>query len=313
MNKLYQGITVFGPTASGKTALAVKLAQLLGGEVVNADSRQLYKGMTILTAAPTAEDMQGIPHHLFEYLDAKEKISVTEYAAQAQLKVKEILAKGKVPILCGGTGFYLKVLQEGMSDIPAVSEELVSELRTQHQALGADTLHDELKKVDPTLALKIAPKDTQRLLRALGIYKQTGRPLSYYQSLPPEGALSVHILNVSLQPSREWLNPRIEKRFSLMENEGVENEMRALYEQGYSLNDHGIQTLGAREFFQFFMGELSREEVSEEVVKQTLKYAKRQLTWARTQFKGNIVLQDPCDDVRTIVNAFKNEKSLLGV
>ena len=300
-----KGIVIFGPTASGKTALAVRLAKTLGGEVVNADSRQLYEGMTILTAAPTAEDMQGIPHHLFEILNPKEKITATAYAEKARACIRDILARGKVPIVCGGTGFYLKVLFEGISSIPTVCDDLQKDLRDTCTAKGGAAMLAELKEVDPVIAEKLFEGDTQRILRALGVYHQTGRPLSYFQSLPPEGGLTLPFLHVSLQPEKAWLDARIEKRFGLMEKAGVEAEMRTLKNAGYALTDHGIQTLGAREFFQYFEDERSYESVAEDILLQTKQYAKRQLTWARTQFKSDIILPNPCDDAESIIAAFQ--------
>ena len=144
--QLYKGVVIFGPTASGKTALSIKLARLLDGEVVNADSRQLYKGMRILTAAPTVADMQNIPHHLFEMLDPKEKITASDYANLAKEKIADILSRGKVPIICGGTGFYLKVLFEGIAQMPDVDEILLQQLRDEHQKFGGEHMHASLPR-----------------------------------------------------------------------------------------------------------------------------------------------------------------------
>ena len=151
-------------------------------------------------------------------------------------------------------------------------------------------------------------KDTQRILRALAVYQQTGKPLSYYQNLPLKGGVNEPFLKVSLQPEKQWLNARIEKRYLVMEENGVEAEMKALFDAGYSLDHHGIQTLGAREFFQMFEGERGREEVSEKIILQTKQYAKRQLTWARTQFSSDVVLAEPCDDVHLIFTKFTAKK-----
>lgn len=300
----YAGVVIFGPTASGKTSLSIELAKEVGGEVINADSRQLYSDMTVLTAAPNKEEQGNVPHHLFEILSPKQKVSVTDYTDMAKRAVTDVIARGKVPIICGGTGFYLKVLREGISNIPDVCDELKEELRTQAEEFGNEKLLEELKQVDPVIAERLDAGNTQRIMRALGVYKQTGRALSYYQSLPPEGAISEKMLYVVLQPDRDWLNARIEKRFSLMGKAGVEDEMRVLKNAGYSLKDHGIQTLGAREFFEYFNGDKTYESVAEEILKQTKAYAKRQRTWARTQYNADVVLTESSDGLKEILEAF---------
>lgn len=305
---MYAGIVLFGPTASGKTSLSIRLAQALDGEVINADSRQLYKGMTILTAAPTQDEQQGIAHHLFEMLDPRESISVARYADMAKQAVDDILSRGKIPIICGGTGFYLNVLMQGISTIPEIDEAIKFNLKQRAAVEGNAVLLHELKQVDTILGGRLKEADTQRILRALGVYQQTGKTLSHFQSLPKEGALEHKMLCVSLQPDKAWLNERIEARYHQMKKCGVEAEMQSLKDAGYTTDDHGIQTLGAREFFAYLEGRMSKEGVSDQIIRQTKKYAKRQLTWARTQYASDVILSEPCNDIEVILSRYKNSK-----
>ena len=284
--KEMDGITVFGPTASGKTKLALDIAKAVDGEIINADSRQIYAYMPILTACPSNEEYEQVPHHLFEVLDPREKLTAYEYAGHVKDVVADVKSRGKKPILCGGTGFYIKVCLEGISPVPSVPDDIVQYFSQQPN----EALHPYLMQIDPETAENTPLEDTQRLIRALSVFKHTGKPLSEFQKMPRQGGLGGTWHKIALQPDREWLMERIEARYDQMVEAGVEAELRKMFDAGYSRSDHGIDALGCREFFSYFNMETSLEEVRESIIKQTKAYAKRQITWARTQYKPDEII-----------------------
>jgi len=280
-------IVLFGPTASGKTAAAVRLARAVGGEVINADSRQLYRQMPVITACPGPEERAACPHHLFEVLDPTQRCSAAMWAGMAQEAIAQVLARGRVPLLVGGTGFYLRALMEGVSAIPDVPPAVEASFR------GADprALHAQLRDVDPPLAARLQPTDTQRLVRALAVARHTGVALSEWQQGARAGA-PYAFARLALSPDRAVLHARIARRWQAMLDAGVVDEVRALRAAGYDPALPAMTGLGIPELGAYLDGALTLEEAGRRVVAGSRRYAKRQVTWLRHSYHPDRVFAD---------------------
>ena len=274
-------LVICGPTASGKTALGVALAQALGGEVVSADSMQIYRGMDIGTAKPTKEEMGGIPHHMLDVADPAEDYSVARYVHDADACVRDILSRGKLPIVVGGTGLYIDNLIAGRDFAPftgAWREKLQARAREE----GLPVLHEELRRIDPDRAEKLHPNDEKRILRALEVWYETGETITAHdertRSLPPK----YDALRVCLQFSRrEDMWDRIDRRVDLMMEAGLEEEVRSLLTSGVPPTATAMQAIGYKEFASALRGEEPIAQAVAEVKLRSRQYAKRQLTWFR--------------------------------
>ena len=274
-------LVICGPTASGKTALGVALAQALGGEVVSADSMQIYRGMDIGTAKPTKEEMGGIPHHMLDVADPAEDYSVARYVHDADACVRDILSRGKLPIVVGGTGLYIDNLIAGRDFAPftgAWREKLQARAREE----GLPALHEELRRIDPDRAEKLHPNDEKRILRALEVWYETGETITAHdertRSLPPK----YDALRVCLQFSRrEDMWDRIDRRVDLMMEAGLEEEVRSLLTSGVPPTATAMQAIGYKEFAAALRGEEPIAQAVAEVKLRSRQYAKRQLTWFR--------------------------------
>ena len=277
-------IAVVGPTASGKTALSIRLAQALDGEIISCDSMQIYRGMCIGTAAPTVEEMAGIPHHLIGFLPPSEEFSVADYRERAVACIEDITSRGKTPIFCGGTGLYLDALLR-VSEFSEVekSEELRRELTEYAAVNGNEALHAQLAEVDPEAAAAIHPNNVRRVVRALEMYRLTGVTKTEWdkRSLVQEAAYDARILALDYH-DRTILHRRIEMRVDQMMEMGLEAEVRALYEAGL-LKPKSIagQAIGYKEFLPYLAGECPLSAVADEIKAATRRYARRQLTWFR--------------------------------
>ncbi|MCJ8316771.1 tRNA (adenosine(37)-N6)-dimethylallyltransferase MiaA [Idiomarina sp.] len=273
-------ITIYGPTAAGKTALSLALCDKLDCEIISVDSALIYRGMDIGTAKPTPEEQAKVPHHLIDICDPSETYSAADFQRDALRLIDDIQARGKVPLLVGGTMLYFKALLEGLSQLPESDASVRQKLTQEMEASGLAALHDRLKTVDPVSANRIHPNDPQRTLRALEVYEVSGKTLT---ELTKErfGQLNKPVYQFAIAPKeRSVLHQRIEQRFDQMLSEPFEDEVRKLFERGDLHEDlPSIRSVGYRQMWQYLNGELSYEEMRERGIIATRQLAKRQLTW----------------------------------
>ena len=270
-------IAVVGPTASGKSALGIALAHELGGEVVNVDSMQLYKGMDIGTAKLPVEEREGIPHHLLDIWGVTRTASVAEYQELAVATVEEIMARGKVPVLVGGSMLYVQSLIDAWA-FPPTDPTVRAKYEERLAEIGVDALHAELAQVDPQAARVIEDKDPRRTVRALEVIELTGKP--FQASQPPKNAAprwGTRILG--LCTNAEWLNPRIELRTKLMFEQGLIDETRGLVDAGLVRDSTAGRAIGYAQVLAMLDGELTEDEAVEQTITGTRRYVRRQRSW----------------------------------
>ncbi|MFD3303634.1 tRNA (adenosine(37)-N6)-dimethylallyltransferase MiaA [Alteromonas macleodii] len=282
INSALPVIAIMGPTASGKTGLALDIAAKVESEVISVDSALVYKGMDIGTAKPTQEEQAGVVHHLIDIIDPAESYSVSQFVNDTNALIGDILARGKVPILAGGTMMYFNALINGISPLPKSDEKIRDEITQQAQRLGWSKLHDELRGVDPISGERIHPNDPQRITRALEVYRSTGKTLTHWQQQEGEKC-PYNIAQFAIAPAdRAVLHERIATRFDLMLEQGFENEVVKLYERSDLHEDlPSIRSVGYRQMWQYLDGQLSYAEMRERGIIATRQLAKRQLTWLR--------------------------------
>lgn len=272
-------IAVVGPTASGKTALAVEIAKRFGGEIVSCDSMQIYKELSVGTARPTEEEMQGIPHHLIGFAGLREDYSVADYVADARKTIAEIRARENVPIICGGTGLYIDSLLGNIEFSEIKSDPaLRDDLRKYLDKHGPEALHERLRELDPEIAAKLHPNNTGRVIRAIEVCELTGIPMSEHQRRSKEHPTPYETAWIGLCFSeRETLYARINRRAEEMLQNGLIDEARLLLERGGT--GTVMQAIGYKELFPYLRGEETLAEAAEILKQETRRYAKRQLTW----------------------------------
>lgn len=274
-------LTIAGPTAVGKTDLSIQVAEALDAEIVSADSRQVYKELNIGTATPDDDLLQQVPHHFINERSLHEPFSAGGYAQEANDRIRDILSRGKTPIIVGGATLYLHAVQCGLADIPDVDDEVRQQLETRLEDEGKEALYEELKRVDPSQAEKADPTKTQRVIRALEVYHGTGKPLTYYYENQPEPPFTY--TTIVLNRDREKLYDRINRRVDRMLDAGLMDEVRDVMEiEGVRLDEPPLSTIGYREPIQYLQGEIDDfDEMVRLVKRNTRRYAKRQLTWFR--------------------------------
>ena len=280
--KLKTAVLIAGPTASGKSALAMKLAERIGGEIVNADSMQVYRELRVLTARPGEADEARVPHHLYGFLGAADACSAGIWAGHAARAMQEIEGRGRIPVLVGGTGLYFRALIEGLSPIPDIPPEVTASVRAEVAEAGAGA-HDLLRAADPKLAETIRPSDRQRISRGIEVKRATGKPLSEWQALPPEPLVEGNFLKTVLAPARELLYSRIDARFRQMIRAGALEEVEALMALDLDPSLPLMKALGLRPLIAHLKGEISLDEAILIGQAESRRYAKRQETWFRTQ------------------------------
>ncbi|MGS0539607.1 tRNA (adenosine(37)-N6)-dimethylallyltransferase MiaA [Xanthomonas oryzae] len=281
-------IALMGPTASGKTALALEAAERWTGEIVSVDSALVYRGLEIGAAKPDAAMRAAVPHHLLDLRDPWQVYSAAEFADDARQAIAQIVARGKLPILAGGTGLYFRALLEGLSHLPEADRAVRASIAAEAAQIGWAGLHSELARVDPVAAARIHATDPQRIQRALEVYRISGRPISYWQALPPGPRLPVRVLKVVLAPrERAVLHGRIERRLDAMLAQGFLAEVeqvRALPQMravAAPLDLPAVRAVGYRQAWEYLDGAGSLAEFRDKAIQATRQLAKRQLTWLR--------------------------------
>ena len=283
MSVLPSAIFLMGPTASGKTAAAVELARHLPVELISVDSALVYQDMNIGTAKPDAATLAVAPHHLIDLIDPTEVYSAAAFRNDALRLMQEISARGKIPLLVGGTMLYFRALRFGLSDLPQADVEVRENIEEQAARHGWPAMHTELSKVDPQTAARIKPNDSQRIQRALEIYHVSGQPMSALLALQEEYLFPYNLIPLALIPSeRKLLHDRIATRFADMLKRGLAEELRELQKK-YPLNSNmaSMRCVGYRQAWQYLAGEIDKSSLLEQGIAATRQLAKRQLTWLR--------------------------------
>lgn len=287
-------ILITGPTASGKSALAVALAKQHNGVVVNADSMQVYDTLHVLTARPSAADMDGIAHHLYGHVPVSQHYSTGEWFRDAADMLRVVRNEGKIPVFVGGTGLYFKALTGGLSDMPAVPAAIRDDVRGRLLAEGAEALHAILSRKDPETAVTLRPGDGQRIARALEIFEATGQSIRLFQArqgpvaIDPDRAMKIVVL-----PERALLRQRIDRRFASMLESGAVEEVEALLSLDLKPEMPAMKAIGVPQIAAMLSGSMSKAEVIETSSAATRQYAKRQMTWFRNQLDDSWLRWDP--------------------
>lgn len=291
MNKNYDVVAIIGPTASGKTALSIELAKWLDGEIINGDSMQVYKQLDIGTAKITKEEMQGVPHHLLDIKEPTENFSVAEYQQLVRAKIEEIKARGKLPIIVGGTGLYV---QSVLYDFNFTKEEVNEEARKAYyqelEKIGPEAMHARLAKLDPETAKTIHPNNTRRVIRALEMVELSGTSKASEEHHRGDKPMYNHLI-LGLDMDREKLYERINLRVDMMMEKGLLEEAKALYDAGIR-DTQAVKAIGYKELFAYFDGFCTLQEAIDQIKQNSRRYAKRQLTYFRNKMDVHWVSND---------------------
>ena len=272
-------IVICGPTGIGKTALALEFAMKFQGEIISADSMQVYRYMSIGTAKPTPEEQVRVPHHIIDIINPDESFDAARYSRMTRKIIIDLHKNGLVPFVVGGTGLYIKTLVHGLFEPESTDPNVRKRLREEADALGTAFLHDRLKKTDPDTAGKIHPNDTYRIIRALEVNEVTGRTISNHHREHLFRDNPFRTLKIGLQMEREMLYDRINRRVDAMIDAGLVDEVKSLLKKGYSPDLKSMQSIGYRHMAGFIKGDLSWDEALRTLKRDTRRYAKRQLTW----------------------------------
>jgi len=287
----FDAVLIAGPTASGKSALALKLARDFGGAVINADSMQVYRELPVLSARPDEAEQKLAPHYLYGFVSALEPFSVAKWLEAAASALAECRAKELPPFVVGGTGLYFAALTEGLSPIPELHASIRVEARRRLAEIGNERFHAELALRDPVMGERLAPGDGQRLVRAWEVIEATGQSLAEWQQLKGTPVLSGSSARFVLKPDRAWLQARIATRFEAMIDAGALDEVRALKAQGLNNDWPAGRALGVPQLSAFLDGRLSLEQAKADAIAETRRYAKRQTTWFRHQMPDWTVVE----------------------
>jgi len=274
-------LVVVGPTASGKKKFALKAAERYGGEIISADSRKVYRFLDIGTAKPSREDRAGIPHHLIDIVDPDEPFSAGEWVRRASQAVENILARGALPVISGGTGFYLEAFQNGLNESIDAGQGVRNKLENELAENGLESLYNTLKNIDSARAAELHKNDAFRIMRALEVYYSTGKPFSALRNEPRVSGGDYDYYIVGLRMEREELYRRIGHRVDSMVLNGLLGEIEAILDRGYTRNLISLDTVGYKEWFQYLDGNDSFEQCVELIKRNTRRYSKRQITWFR--------------------------------
>lgn len=313
-------ICIAGPTASGKTAAAMAIAQHHAVEIISVDSALVYRGMDIGTAKPTPDELAAVPHHLVDIRDPLQAYSAAEFVADAEHLIQEISARGRLPLLVGGTMLYFKALFDGLDDMPKADPAVRAVLAAEAAAQGWPALHAELARVDPATAARLAPNDSQRISRALEVFRVSGRPLSFFhaqgaakKAAAGEGDTAAPVL-ISLEPQdRAWLHERIALRFDAMLAAGFIDEVKALRARG-DLNPDlpSMRCVGYRQAWEALDGDYPMAELRDKGIFATRQLAKRQITWLRSMPRRRVVACDEPQALQQVLEIVNTQTPIRG-
>lgn len=309
----YDMICLAGPTASGKSGLAVAIAQQCNGAIINTDSMQVYAGIPIISAAPDETEQNGVPHYLFGHIDPARRYSQADWLQAATDAVASIRANGQIPILVGGTGFYFKAAIEGIVPMPEISTEIKAKAVAMLDEYGNEELYNQLADIDPALAQRLAPGDSQRLLRGMEIWLATNIPLSQWQKGTPRGQLAGRMLCVYLRPPRAALYQRINARFEHMISHGAVDEISALHDRKLNETLPAMKAVGMPPILEMLDGNIDITTATQLAQRDSRRYAKRQFTWFDHQYNADVVIDYFPEDahreraIQTILSNYQKE------
>jgi len=302
-------LIIGGPTASGKTEISFRIAKEINGEIISSDSRQFYKEINIGTDKPPIWMRNQIPHHFIDFLSLKEQFDVYEYKNLVYEKIKEIMLRGKTPIIVGGSGFYIRVLIKGLFPLPSELKEKQKEIRKKIENEKTEKLYEKLKEIDPIISEKIHPNDRYRIIRAIEIYQLTGKNMSFWQRQKPEKILNEfgEILYFILIRERNLINERIEKRVEKMFESGWIDEVKKLREESFEEDLKFKAPIGYKEIIDYLNGKYSLEETKRIIVKKTKEYARKQIIWFKKEEGIFINFSKDEETIRKILEEFKDD------
>ncbi|MBI5180635.1 MAG: tRNA (adenosine(37)-N6)-dimethylallyltransferase MiaA [Nitrospirae bacterium] len=272
-------LVIAGPTAVGKTRIAIELAKELNGEIISADSRQIYKGVDIGAAKPSKDEQAAVKHHMLNVVNPDESFSVGEYKRSSEKIIEDIWQRNRLPIIAGGTGLYIRAVIDGLWEGPKADKELRDKLKKEEEAFGNGHLYNKLKEVDPETAEKTKPNDLVRIIRSLEVYYKEGKPISYFHRLHGFQEKNYNVMLIGLTMERGRLYKKIEERVDEMINSGLIDEVKCLLKKGYDENISSMTGVGYRQVIGYLRGDYNLEEAVRLIKRDTKRYAKRQYTW----------------------------------
>ncbi|MBI1936813.1 MAG: tRNA (adenosine(37)-N6)-dimethylallyltransferase MiaA [Ignavibacteriales bacterium] len=280
-------IVIVGPTCSGKTKLSISLAEKMNGEIISADSRQIYKYLDIGTAKPLPEELRKVKHHFVDCFEPEGDYNVSKFETDALNIIEKLFAENKTPILCGGSGLYIKALVDGIFNTIDVDVEFREELKKNRELFGNEHLYEELKKVDPVSAANMLPQNWKRVMRALEVYHLSGVPIRQFQEIYKRDNVNISFVQFGLNWERQILYKNIEKRVDKMIGDGLVDEVEKILSKGYSKELNSLNTVGYKEIISFLNNEYPLERAIELIKRNTRRFAKRQMTWFRKDERIN--------------------------
>ncbi|MFH2063949.1 MAG: tRNA (adenosine(37)-N6)-dimethylallyltransferase MiaA [Pseudomonadota bacterium] len=297
-------VIICGPTGIGKTAAAIELARIFSGEIISADSMQVYREMDIGTAKPTRTEQESVPHHMINLVNPDEPFDAAVFAAMADSVITSLVQQGRLPFVVGGTGLYIKALIHGLSRARPADANVLSRLKQEAKQSGPEALHQRLEKCDPEAAKKIHPHDAFRIIRALEIFEATGNPITSFHEKHQFADTKYQTLKICLSAEREELYSRINQRVDIMLEQGLLAEVEQLLRKGYTADLKSMQSLGYRHMTEFLSGKTPWEETVHNMKQDTRRYAKRQLTWFKADPEIKWFTKDQIDDIRGEIRSF---------
>jgi tRNA dimethylallyltransferase len=297
-------VVIYGPTGIGKTSTGINIAQDLGGEIINADSMQIYKEMTIGTAKPDETELAAVPHHLVDIVSPHESFDAALFAEAAGKKIDELSKRDILPIIVGGTAFYIKALLYGLFRENPANQKTLEKLALEYDDKGPDEMHNKLKSIDPVSASKIHKNDSFRIVRALEVFESTGKPISSFQKEHSFQDQKYETLKIALTMDREKLYERINKRVDIMIGDGLLEEVKGLLDKGYTKDLKSMRSIGYKHMIEFLEEINDWEETVRLLKRDTRRYAKRQFTWLRKEQEVNWAEPSEYIKIKSIIEEF---------